>query len=550
MANRGMGSGDIYLKGKALQVSQQVAHQISLRAAEIIRRTAPRGINNSRRLIRATWQKGQIGVHIPPQAIHLLYLDQGIKPFIMNSLEGKAQPLDEPILTPAGWSTMGNLSVGDAVFGSDGMPTKVNGIFPQGNQKCYRVEFYDGTHVRCSADHLWEVSRRTMDGSPKTMVVTTEYLIPRIHMYSWQIRTHAPLEFPHNYLPIHPYILGVLLGDGHFGSSPVVSDESGVVIDTLKSFLPKGMRVTKNKKYEGAGQSWTLSMGNKGWNVGLDIEVRPGKSKNWEWQEDNGNPINAGIRKLGLWGVRDRSKFIPSEYFLSPSEDRLLLLQGLMDSDGNCQEPCYPGFFSTSKHLAYGVADLVRSLGGISSVSTEKRSKEPKNGLGWRVTLVLPEGIVPFRANLGLRLERYQRNFHLRETGFKKRIKDIVSDGEEEMQCISVESDDSLYVTNGYTLTHNTIPIRGPGGAISFRRAKNVGSPQILARNERGQINYTKLSWRYPGVEAMNFIQPALAQAAKEYFESLSTSDMVDELKDSPGEIGKFFSRFKKESIL
>lgn len=96
MASRGYGSGDIYYKGKMIQVSPAVAHQISLRAAEIVRRTAPRGPNNSRRLIRATWQRGQIGVHIPPQAIHLLYLDQGIKPFVMKSLEGKTIPIRTP----------------------------------------------------------------------------------------------------------------------------------------------------------------------------------------------------------------------------------------------------------------------------------------------------------------------------------------------------------------------------------------------------------------------------------------------------------------------
>ena len=96
MARTAMGPGEIYFKGKAVQVSPQVAHQISLRAAEIIRRTAPRGINNSRRLIRATWQRGQIGVHIPPQAMHLLYLDRGINPFIMKSLEGKTIPIRGP----------------------------------------------------------------------------------------------------------------------------------------------------------------------------------------------------------------------------------------------------------------------------------------------------------------------------------------------------------------------------------------------------------------------------------------------------------------------
>lgn len=96
MANRALGSGEVYFKGRQVQVSPEVAHQISLRAAEIVRRTAPVGPNNSRRLIRATWQRGQVGIHVPPEAIHLLYLDQGIKPFVMHSLEGKTIPIRGP----------------------------------------------------------------------------------------------------------------------------------------------------------------------------------------------------------------------------------------------------------------------------------------------------------------------------------------------------------------------------------------------------------------------------------------------------------------------
>ena len=96
MANRGLGSGEIYYKGRQIPLSPDVAHAISLRAAEIVRRTAPVGPRNSRRLVRATWQRGQVGVHIPPQAIHLLYLDQGIRSFIMKSLEGKTIPIRNP----------------------------------------------------------------------------------------------------------------------------------------------------------------------------------------------------------------------------------------------------------------------------------------------------------------------------------------------------------------------------------------------------------------------------------------------------------------------
>lgn len=96
MPRGGLAPAEIYWRGKRIDVPPEMAHAISLRAAEIARRTAPRGPHNSRSLIRATWQVGQIGVHIPPQAIHLLYLDRGIRPFIPWRLEGKVVPIRDP----------------------------------------------------------------------------------------------------------------------------------------------------------------------------------------------------------------------------------------------------------------------------------------------------------------------------------------------------------------------------------------------------------------------------------------------------------------------
>ena len=96
MASRAMGPGDVYYGGKALQLPPEVTHQISMRAAEIVRRNAPKGPHNSRMKVRATNQKGQIGVYFPPDTMHLMMLDKGIKPFIMKNLEGKTIPIRTP----------------------------------------------------------------------------------------------------------------------------------------------------------------------------------------------------------------------------------------------------------------------------------------------------------------------------------------------------------------------------------------------------------------------------------------------------------------------
>lgn len=78
---------------KDLGLPNDVAHKISLRAAELAREYAPRGPRNSRSRIRATSSTGKVGIYVPPGSEHLLYLDKGIAPFIMYNLEGKTIPI-------------------------------------------------------------------------------------------------------------------------------------------------------------------------------------------------------------------------------------------------------------------------------------------------------------------------------------------------------------------------------------------------------------------------------------------------------------------------
>ena len=70
---------------------------------------------------------------------------------------GKALALDTPIPTPAGWTTMGDLEPGDAVFDDRGQPCMVIAATPvMHDRPCYEVEFSDGTVVVADAEHLWQ----------------------------------------------------------------------------------------------------------------------------------------------------------------------------------------------------------------------------------------------------------------------------------------------------------------------------------------------------------------------------------------------------------
>src|SRR6185295_8619786 len=132
---------------------------------------------------------------------------------------GKAQPLSTKIKTPTGWTTMGELNVGDRVASIDGKESTVTGVFPQGSKKTYRIFFSDGRSTKASGDHLWSVYK-TYTSDHTQIVVTTEALIQLLSITKrktlWAIPRISGV-FDEDYLApldIHPYVLGVLLGDG------------------------------------------------------------------------------------------------------------------------------------------------------------------------------------------------------------------------------------------------------------------------------------------------------------------------------------------------
>ncbi|MEH1012665.1 replicative DNA helicase [Micromonospora sp. CPCC 206060] len=75
---------------------------------------------------------------------------------------GKALALDTPLPTPDGWTTMGEVQVGDRLLGADGRPTTVTAAFEvRYGRPCYEVEFSDGSVIVADAEHLWKTTTRT-----------------------------------------------------------------------------------------------------------------------------------------------------------------------------------------------------------------------------------------------------------------------------------------------------------------------------------------------------------------------------------------------------
>ena len=140
---------------------------------------------------------------------------------------GKAQPLDAQVRTRCGWKRMGELAVGDALASVDGQPSIVTGVFPQGLRQVFRIEFSDGRAAECCAEHLWRVSCRHW---PQPRVLSTEKLIDLLARKRYQNRLwieRASGDFGHDdALPIDPWVLGSLLGDGALSGSGTVKFEN------------------------------------------------------------------------------------------------------------------------------------------------------------------------------------------------------------------------------------------------------------------------------------------------------------------------------------
>jgi phosphate starvation-inducible PhoH-like protein len=178
------------------------------------------------------------------------------------------------------------------------------------------------------------------------------------------------------------------------------------------------------------------------------------------------NPVTGVLRRLGLAGSRSNTKFIPDCYLINSADVRLAVLQGLLDSDGGpvtqAGRTCRIQFTTVSHRLRDDVVFLVQSLGGVVTQRTRlAANRKPGLARGRDVhhrsdahtlDIRLPEGIVPFR--LARKAAKYDATGGGRPMRFVDRIE---SSGTEEAVCIRVAAADSLYVTEDFLLTHNTL---------------------------------------------------------------------------------------------
>lgn len=355
----------------------------------------------------------------------------------MPARVGKAEPLDALVLTPDGFKKMKDIHAGSKVISGTGKICNVTDVFPQGKKDVYRVTFSDGTSAECCKEHLWKVQtpddRRTdrRKGKQAYRVIELQEMFGRLKCSDGRLRYSVdyvePVQFEKKELLIPPYVMGALIGDGALtcGNCQITNPEEYIYEKVKKECL--GYANVNLYKKDGKCPYFSLT----------------------------GENIRRDLKKYGLLGKRSEEKFIPIDYLHSDVKDRIELLRGLCDTDGSVGKGEFIDYSTASVKLANDIIYIVRSLGGratlnVSGAHYKKNGKVVECKKRYRITLTLNGKFIPVSSKK--HLSKYNANKKVK----KKFIKNIEYSRNTECQCIMVDDESHLYVTDDFIVTHNT----------------------------------------------------------------------------------------------
>lgn len=234
------------------------------------------------------------------------------------------------------------ITVGDRVMGPDSMPREV--IFLHRGEG----EMFEITPKRKSSpfsvnlDHIFSFYV-TKQGSVEREQARSESSSLRDYLAGNKWYRHlrkirqVGVEFQRRDLPMNPWFLGYLIGDGSLSRTTIsLCDESGGPFDAARNYAVL---------------------------LGDSVRGEVGKNGKANTQHFRGGNVKAVLTNLGLAGKRAGEKFIPREFLISARYQRLSLLAGLLDSDGHYGWDREYDWISKSEQLAQDFSFLVRSLG-------------------------------------------------------------------------------------------------------------------------------------------------------------------------------------------
>jgi hypothetical protein len=395
-----------------------------------------------------------------------------------STKSGKAQPLDAAVWTPDGPRPMGTMVLGQRVLTPTGQATLV-GIYPQGDRAIYRVSFSNGAATECTDDHLWEV-HGLRPGQPAVLTTAQLRAIPARRRRKLWVPVAEPVEMTPRPVPMDPYLLGVLLGDG------------GLTTDTIR-FATTDPEIVDS--VAAATEPW--------YEVRHDDRCNYRVATRVSYQRiPRAERLGAVLRDLDVWGRYAHEKHVPALYRYNSTDVRLAVLQGLLDTDGWVDARGQPEFSTSSPTLATHVVELVESLGGLARI----REQPTPGRLAHRVRVTHPDAPSLFR------LARKRARARPKVKHMRRTIRAITLVATRPAQCIQLDDPRGLYLTDRFIATHNTVGCLlwfaeqamqgGPGrnywwvapifaqSKIAYRRLK-FGLPADLYHANDGEMTLT-----------------------------------------------------------
>jgi replicative DNA helicase len=404
---------------------------------------------------------------------------------------GKALALDTPLPTPDGWTTMGEVAVGDVLLAADGTPTTVIAATEVLHDRpCFRITFSDGTTVVADAEHQWvtrdRAARRSPDGVAR--VHTTAELAATVHCQTAERRANhsvdnaAALQLPESALLLSPYALGAWLGDGHSADARITTADAeilmhleaeGLVVTPQRGTILYGLTLPRTAVAErscvvcgatflpATSQVRTCgkSCGGRARAVSQPVAAPTcadcggascGLERCQACRNDHGT-VRALLRTLGVL----KDKHVPAAYLRASEAQRRALLAGLMDTDGTVHPAGQCQFSVTSERLARDVYELVVSLGYRCSMTTKRvKGRTEASSTAYTLTFTADERVFRLERKHLLHKERSRATPSRHRSRFITAVDPVES---VPVRCVEVDNADHLYLaTRSMVPTHNS----------------------------------------------------------------------------------------------
>ncbi|MBZ4537595.1 MULTISPECIES: replicative DNA helicase [Mycobacterium avium complex (MAC)] len=420
---------------------------------------------------------------------------------------GKALALDTPLPTPTGWTTMGDVAVGDELLGDDGRPTRVVAATDvMLGRPCYEVEFSDGTVIVADAAHQWLTETRVSRKSAQAAAVgynryknqrtfaavrTTAEIAETLRCPTQDRRLNhsvvnaRALDLPDREFLVPPYTLGAWLGDGTSAAAQITAadpeiimriEADGVVavpsgsapsryqlrlppgaeqalprcVVCGKSFIPQTSQV-RTCGHSCGGRARFMSDP-----VPSPTCVRCGGPsagmRLCQKCHSTVGTLQARLRTIGVLG----NKHIPTEYLRGSEAQRRALLAGLLDTDGTVTAGGAVQFSVTNQRLVRDVNELIVSLGYRCQTSTKRvQGRSETSSIAYTLTFSTEDRVFALERKAIAHKER--RAITGTSRCGSRFIVDVRPIESVAVRCVEVDNDSHMYLASRAMVpTHNS----------------------------------------------------------------------------------------------